>query len=463
MYYDVIVIGGGLLGCFAARNLTRYRLSAAILEQAEDVCTGISKANSSIVYPGSDHKPGSLKAELTVHGNKNFSQLCRELEVPLRNCGSLMVTTGEASRRAVEKKYKNGRENNVPGMRLLTRGEVLEVEPGIKGDIISGLYAPTTSTVNSWQLGIAAFESAVINGCTPYLNTAVESISRSGQEYVVHTNRGEFTCRYIINCAGMSADRIHELVYPPEVRIVPDCSDYIVFTSDFRPLSHVIFLELDEGGKGVTFIPTPEGNLMAASPARPLEGPPGATSADHLARLVKDTEALLGERVDDKIIRSFSAVRPNPYEVTMGNGEWVTSSKSIHSFAICRPADNFMSLIGIKTPGLTCCDNLGAYLADNAAEYLNAPVNTSYDPHRKAIARVHDLPLPEREALAKSDPDYGEVVCMCQDVTCGEIKEAISRGAVSVDGVKRRVGTGMGFCQGSRCADRISQLLEGAK
>ena len=166
---DAAVIGGGILGCFAARNLMRWQLSAVLLEQAEDVCTGITRANSAIVYPGYDNRPGSLKAEMTVRGNAEFETLCRELEVPFLQRGSLLVTYDEASLPRLRKKMEQGMQNGVPGLRLLSGREAEDMEPMLKPGVKGALYAPTTGTVNPWQLGIAAYESAVKNGVVPFL------------------------------------------------------------------------------------------------------------------------------------------------------------------------------------------------------------------------------------------------------------------------------------------------------
>ena len=184
---DAAVIGGGILGCFAARNLMRWQLSAVLLEQAEDVCTGITRANSAIVYPGYDNRPGSLKAEMTVRGNAEFETLCRELEVPFLRRGSLLVTYDEASLPRLRKKMEQGMQNGVPGLRLLSGREAEDMEPMLKPGVKGALYAPTTGTVNPWQLGIAAYESAVKNGVVPMLNTTVTGIEKEENGYLLKT------------------------------------------------------------------------------------------------------------------------------------------------------------------------------------------------------------------------------------------------------------------------------------
>ena len=180
---DAAVIGGGVLGCFAARNLMRWRLSAVLLEQAEDVCTGITRANSAIVYAGYNNRPGSLKAEMTVRGNREYDSLCRELEVPFTRRGSLLVTYDAEALPRLGRKYEQGLQNGVPGLRLLSGKEAEAMEPMLKPGVAGALYAPSTGTVNPWQLGIAAFENAVDNGVNPMLNTTVTAIRREKSGY----------------------------------------------------------------------------------------------------------------------------------------------------------------------------------------------------------------------------------------------------------------------------------------
>ena len=197
--YDAIVIGGGILGCFTARNLRRWKISTLLLEKESDVCTGITRANSAVVYAGYDNKPGSLKAELTVRGNANMGKLCEELEVPFSRCGSLLVTYDESSVSKLKRKLQNGIQNGVPGLRLLTGAEAEAMEPMLRPGVATALYAPSTGTVNPWQLGIAAYENALQNGAESLLNTQVLGIRKCEEGFVVETSEDAFLCKMIFN------------------------------------------------------------------------------------------------------------------------------------------------------------------------------------------------------------------------------------------------------------------------
>ena len=458
-YYDAVVIGGGVLGCFAARNLRRWSLSVALVEGAEDVCTGITRANSAIVYAGYDNKAGSLKAAMTVAGNSSFDRLCSDLEVPFSRCGSLMVSTGEQGERVLNKKFANGLQNCVPDLRIISGGEAREMEPMLSERVTAALYAPTTGTVNPWQLGIAAYENAVSNGCEPILNTRVLGIEKNSSRYIVTTEREELECRVVLNCAGLNADKVQELLFPPSIRLFCDGADFLVLDRNVPSTTHIIFHESEDRGRGITAIPTVEGNLLLGPTKRPLNDRPYATAAQGLSMLLDDSQVLFPALDLTQVIRSFGAVRPNPHRVVLRDGEYAPDGTSIGSFAIENPAPGFWSLIGIKTPGLTCADELGRYLAERVAQYLGASENHAFDPCRRAIVNRAGTNREQWNRLVQENKDYGEVICRCEGITKGEIVEAIARGARSVDGVKRRVGSGMGRCQGGRCATQIAAIL----
>ena len=430
--YDVAIIGGGVLGCFAARNLMRWQISAVLIEAEDDICKGITRANSAIVYTGYDNKPGSLKAALTVQGNRNFDKLCEELDVPFSRCGSLLAAFDKKAENVLHKKYHDGIRNGVNGLKLLSGAEVLEVEPMLSDKVTAGLYAPDTGTVNPWQLGIAAWENAKANGCDLWCNEKVSHIARCEDGYFITTSNKKVHAKAIINCAGLSADQIQNLLFPAEVSLELDGADYLVMDKAMAKPKHIIFHETAEG-KGITAVPCTEGNLLLESTARALTEPFASTLEG--LQSIKDTVKDILPHVDsENVIRSFGAVRPN---LRGKNGE------NISDFYIGNPAPDFYSFIGVKTPGLTCADELGRYVAEKIAAYLHAEKNSAFSPVRKRIG--------------KND---GQIICQCEQITKGEIIEAIKRGAKTVDGIKRRVGTGMGRCQGSRCAYAIERLLE---
>jgi glycerol-3-phosphate dehydrogenase len=332
----------------------------------------------------------------------------------------------------MERKFHNGTKNRVPGLRLLSGMEAEAMEPSLKKGVAAALYAPSTGTVNPWQLGIAACENAMANGCDVWCNETVSNIVRSENGYWITTSNKKVHAKAIINCAGLSADQVQTLLYPAEVSLDFDGADYLVMDKAIAKPKHVIFHETAEG-KGITAVPCTEGNLLLESTARALTVP-FASTLEGIQSLKNTVKAVLPQVDTTKVIRSFGAVRPN---LRGRNGE------NISDFYIGNPAPDFYSLIGVKTPGLTCADALGRSVAEKVAVYLHAEENTAFSPVRKGIAKTD-----------------GQIICQCEQITKGEIIEAIKRGATTVDSIKRRVGTGMGRCQGSRCTYAIERLLE---
>ncbi|MBQ9662044.1 MAG: NAD(P)/FAD-dependent oxidoreductase [Oscillospiraceae bacterium] len=449
-HFDVCVIGGGLLGCFAARNLRRWHCSVLLVEAREDVCTGISRANSAIVYPGYDHKPGTVKAEMTVWSNAAFSRLCEELDVPFSRCGSLMLSYGPNADAVLRRKYAHGLENGVPDLRLISGREACQLEPAVAPGVSSALFAPSAGTVNTWELCIAAYENALQNGAESVLSAEVQNIVPLSGGYRLETSAGSYTCSAVINCAGICAHSIQALAFPCPVTVVPNAGDYLVLDPNASGVpSHIIQAEPEDAGKGLTAVPTVEGSLLLG-PSERDNTTDYATAAEGLDFVRRYASRVFPQLSIGDTIRSFAALRPNPQR---------PDGSSIRSFVIEQPAPNFWSLIGVKTPGMTCADALGAHVAAQAASFLQAEANAAFSPRRAGITRAKLLSPAQRRRLVEQDPDYGEVLCRCEDITRAEVLEAVRRGAVTLDGLKHRLGTGMGACQGARCRQKLTALL----
>ena len=475
--YDAIVIGGGLLGCFAARSLTRYNLKVALLEKCEDLCTGISRANTAIIYSGCDTKPGSLKTTLCVKASQDFKKLCGDLGVRYSQCGSIMISFGGRGDEVLQWKLKQGTENGVRGMELLTREQVLALEPNIAPNVSAGLLIPETGTVMPWELCLAAAENAVENGAEIFRSTEVTDIKvtteKSGEDageaqnaaYVIKTSGETFHARAIINCAGLDADSVLQLASPPTVRIVPTAGDYYILdTKAAGHIRHIIFHEPEEKGKGLTLVPTVDGNILVGPTERSIENSEYfETSREGLELLRLLVSQVIPTLPMEHVISSFGAVRPNPYMLRQDeNSAWVISEKSVNDLCIIESdSGTFISLVGVKTPGLTCSNEIGRYVAEKISAQLGAAPNENFNPYRQPPLRPGEMGAEERCALIHKNPDYGKIICRCRGVSEGEIKNAIHRnpGAVTLDGIKRSTGTDTGRCQGGFCTQRIIEIL----
>lgn len=464
---DVLIIGAGLLGCFTARSLKRYDIDVIVIEKESDVCRGISKANTGIVYSGYDNSPGSGKQKLCVQANEDFDRLCRELEVPFRRPGSLMVAYGPRADSVIKKKYDDGLKGGVKGLRILSGDEAQIMEPALAAGITSALYAPSTGTVDPWELCIAAYENARDNGAAFVFNSKAEAIRRENGSFVVETPAETYFAKAVVNAAGLSSDKVRELCEKPVVRLFPTAADYIVLDRETGSIVSHIILHEGEDGKGLTLVPTVDGNLLVGPTNR---GASDEETAPQDMRTEKEgldqLKALCGEVIPEldlsRQIRTFGSLRPDQFYISAKDGEYIKEDRSIKDIRITEE-DGLFSLIGIKTPGLTFAAELGRIVAEKAASHASKTLeNRHFDPHRKAIVRARDLSYEERAELIDKDPAYGEIVCACMDVTKSEVLQAASRGAGDFEAVKRRTGAGFGRCQGSRCRKRILDLLEEA-
>lgn len=448
MKFDIIIIGAGILGCMSARALSRYDLNVLVLEEKQDVCTGISKANTAIIYPGYDQHPGSLKAEMTQRACREFPALCRELDVPFRKCGLLMLGFGPHSCESIQKKLKNGLAARLENLRILSGKEAMELEPKIAGEVSSALLAEEAGTVNPWELGIAAFENALANDVTFAFNKKVVNISRDGREFLVETETETFRVGCVVNAAGTESAKIHEMTGRRCVELVNDGADYIVFDQIEGLINHIISVEPETKEEGVNLIPTVDGNILLGTTRRaPGRGGNTATDSAQLRDLLMRGRKVLPELPQDGVIRCFAGIRPNPYYVDEAGNRL---NKSIRDFVILEE-DGLISLVGIKTPGITCAEELGRHVCRLALKHLGgAGEKSSFNPERKSVRHVC-----EKHGTEEPSP----CVCRCRKVTRAEVVEAIRRGATTVDGIKRRTGAGMGRCQGGFCTEKIMKIL----
>lgn len=445
MLFDTIIIGGGLLGCFCALNLSRFPLKTALLEMREDVCTGISRANTAVIHPGYDNKANSMKAEMSLRANQHFAELCRDLGVPFKRCGSLLVGCGPNSDRTILEKYEQGRKNGVPGLRLLTSEEAHALEPGLAKNITSALYAPTTGTVHPWELCIAAFETAREQGCEMHLNSKVTAIKKTDTGFQITVNDSEtFECRSIVNCAGICADKVQALIAPPSVCIRAELAEYLIYEEDVqRPLRHIIFQETEEG-KGVTIVPTiSEKLLVGTTHSAASYDTPHTTTTEGVQYLREQAQTIFPQLADHSLIRTFSGLRPNPV-----NPDHTKSN--LHGFPdlITEQPEGFLSLTAIKNPGLTCVDEIGKYITGRILAFLHME---DTKPLIEASRRTFHA--------NRTRPEYYRIICRCENISEGDILDAIDRGATTIDGIKRRTGSGLGICQGGHCASQIAEIL----
>lgn len=449
--YDVVIIGAGVSGSASARELSRYKVKACVIEKAEDVCSGTSKANSGIAHAGFDAKEGSLMAKLNVQGNEMMEDLAEELDFPFERNGSLVICLNEEDVPKLQELYDRGIKNNVKGLKILNREELLEIEPNIVDEACAALYAPTGGIVCPFGLNIALAENANTNGIEFKFNTEALDIQKIEGGFVIKTNQGDIKTKYIVNAAGVYADKFHNMVSEKKINITARKGEYCLLDKNAGcHVSKTIFALPSKMGKGVLVSPTTHGNLIV-----------GPTSTD-----IADKEGLntTREGLDTVIGKSSMNVKNLPMRQVITSFAGLRAHEDGHEFIIgeVEDAKGFIDCAGIESPGLTSAPAIGVMVADILKEKLSLEENPNFVGTRKGILDPNTLSLEERNQLIKEKPEYGNIICRCEMITEGEILDAIHRplGAKSLDGVKRRTRAGMGRCQAGFCSPKTMEILE---
>jgi glycerol-3-phosphate dehydrogenase len=451
MLYDVIIIGAGVSGSAVAREVSRYDVSACVLEKCEDVCEGTSKANSAIVHAGFDADEGSLMAKLNVEGNEMMDQLSKDLDIPFKRNGSMVVCVHKEELDGLNVLYERGIKNGVKGLKILSKEEALSMEPNLSENVEGALYAPTGGIVCPFELNIAMAENANVNGVDFRFNTEVEDIKK-GEDGLWHlrTNNGEYVSRYVVNAAGVYADKIHNMVSEDKMHIIERRGDYCLLDKEVGGyVSHTIFPQPTKYGKGVLVTPTVHGNLLVGPTAIDLENKEGNnTTAKGLDEVISKASENVKNLPMRNVITSFAGLRAHLER---------------HEFVIeeVKDAPCFIDVAGIESPGLTASPAIGRMVGNMLREKMNLKEKENWISTRKGIRRTDGLSVDEMNALIKENPAYGTIVCRCESITEGEILDAIHRplGARSLDGVKRRTRAGMGRCQAGFCSPRTMEII----
>ena len=448
--YDVIIIGAGVTGCAVARYLSRYQGSALVLERAEDVCCGTSKANSAIIHAGFDAAHGSLMAKMNVQGSRMVPGLAKELDFPFRRNGSLVVCMSEEDMPRLQALYENGVKNGVEGLEIVDARRLHELEPNVSKNAVAALWAPTGGIVCPFNMTIALAENANANGVDFRFNTKVTGFTRGEEGWTVHTEQGDFRTRYVVNAAGVYADVLHNMVSPRKLHITPRRGDYCLLDRQVGGfVSHTVFQLPGKLGKGVLVSPTVHGNIIIGPTAIDIEDRDGTnTTAAGLEELISKAGISVDNLPIRQTITSFAGLRAHEdhHEFVIGEAE---------------DAPGFVDCAGIESPGLTSAPAIGETVAELLREKLGLREKEDFIATRKGLLDPKSLTWDAYQALIRENPAYGQIICRCEQVTEGEIIDAIRRplGARSLDGVKRRTRAGMGRCQAGFCSPRVMEIL----
>ncbi len=472
--YDVLIIGAGVNGCAIARELSKYRLRIGVIEKCCDLCEGTTKANSCISHAGYDAREGTLKARLNVRGNKLLEELSKELSFLYIKCGSLVVCKDKEGLKELNILMERGIKNNVSGLRILNADEVRKMEPNLNDDIYAALYAPDAAIMDGFSLNYNLGYSAKINGVDFVFDTEVIGIDKTDKGYglkvVKNPTAGRnnlcddfYEARVVINAAGIYADRIHNMISDNPIEIRPRRGEYYVFDDAFGwPVSKVIFPLPDKMGKGSLLIPLSHGNFMVGPSAEDIDDKEDCgTDKDKLEAVKEKSLSLCSKLPFDMVVRSFSGLRAHVVknEAAIKNYE----GKGADDFIIgeLQDAPGFIDVAGMESPGLTCAPATGEYVAEIVVNILKPQRNDGFIKEYRADMLFIAADEAMREQMIKDNPKHGNIICRCCTTTEADIVNALHAPipAVTVDGVKKRCGAGMGRCQGGFCLPRVVDII----
>ena len=448
--FDVLVVGAGVVGSLIARKLSRYDLKTIVLDKENDAGNVTSMANSAIVHSGYDPVPGTLKAKLNVLGNKMFPTLCEELDVHFEQIGSLTIALYDEQLKLLDELKERSAQNGVD-VKILSANEVKALEPNISNEVKGALLAPSAGIVNPFTLTVHAIENAVDNGVELHLGEEVLSIKKDGSFYRVKTNKAEYEAKVVINAAGVYSDKIHSMVEPVDYKVTARKGEYFVLDHyQVGLVNHVIFPLPSEKGKGVLVSKTTSGNYIVGPSSEWDEDKEDlSTDKPTLDNIRKAAQLMVPSIPFNQVIRTFSGLRPTP---------------STHDFVIgfAKSDDHFINVSGIESPGLVSSPAIAEYVVNEfVSKVLSLKEKKDFNPCVRKRINPAKLSVEERNKLIKENPDYGTIVCNCEKVTLGEIKDELSRSVppMTVKAVKKRTRAGFGKCQGGFCQSIVIRLL----
>jgi len=450
---DVAIVGAGVVGCAIARELTRFDLRVTLLEAGPDVGAGTSKANTALLHTGFDAKPGTLEARLVPRGFQLLSDYARRVGIPVERTGALLVAWTEEQRREFPGIVERSRANGYGAIAELGVDELYRREPELGPGAVGALEVPDEALVCPFTTPLAYATEAVLAGCdlrrsTPV--TAVERLETGG--FRLATPTGAISARYLVNAAGLHSDELDRMLGHERFTVTPRRGELIVFDKLARPLvEHVVLAVPTKITKGVLIAPTVFGNVMLGPTAEDVERKDDTeSSADGLAYLRAEGARIMPALLEHEVTAVYAGLRAAT--------EHVDYQLGIHA------PEGYACVAGIRSTGLSASMAIAEHVREQlGVAGLRLEPRTAGPPELRMpnIGERSERPY-ERGELIEADRDYGRIVCFCERVTRGEIRDALDGPlpAVDLDGLRRRTRAHMGRCQGFFCGAELADLLE---
>ena len=439
MDYDVLVLGGGIIGCAAAYELSKYNLNIAVIEKEYDIADDISFVNTAIVYDGSETS-NNVMSGLEYIGNILLEDLCSRFNVPFKRIGALRVVNDENGVLKLKEMYDRTVKRGIDGICLINGDEVKKIEPNINTDIKKGLYSKNVAIVAPYDLAIAYAEVASENGVNFRLEEEVLNIEKINKGFRVVTNRNKFTCKVVINT-------IADEIYINEKGVVKEKNSeaeedsfknmsYILVDSKYKnKLNNVVTQTFD---KDTFVVSTPVINGGSLIGVKSIEKTSLEDNLSYVGVMLKD--------LNKSIIN-------NLFRESYDKDSIVVDDSEIDK--------GYISIIGTHYGKITLAPALAKMICDTLTNNLNCTLKKNFIDKRREFYRARQMNREELNEAIKVDGRYGKIICNCNNVSEGEIVDCIRRplGARTVKGVKRRTGAGFGNCHGSYCNEKIISIL----
>ncbi|MFD4563012.1 FAD-dependent oxidoreductase [Streptomyces sp. NPDC058467] len=447
--YDVVIVGAGVVGCALARELARHRrLRVALVEAQDDVGQGTSKANTAILHTGFDAVPGSLEARLVREGSRQLAAYAAESGIPVEPVGALLVAWDREQLATLADLAAKAEKNDYRQARLLGPDETYAREPHLGPGALGALHIPGESVICPWTTTLAYATQAVRNGVHLHLNCRVRNASQGR----VRTSRGILRTRYLVNAAGLHSDELDRRLGHHDFTVTPRRGQLLVFDKFARTLVRHILLPVPTAlGKGVLVAPTVYGNVLLGPTAEELDDKTDTGSTEEGLALLRDKgRRILPELLAEEVTAVYAGLR---------------AATEHDDYRIrAHPEEAYVTVGGIRSTGLTASMAIASYVTGLLAQ-LGLDLGDPDDLERVRMPNLGEaFPRPyQRPDLIAADPEYGTLVCHCERVSRGEIRDALA-GPIpphSLEGLRRRTRARGGRCQGFYCGAAVRELFEG--
>jgi len=450
---DVVIIGGGVIGTAVARELSRYKISISLLEKEEELAFGVSKSNSGIIHPGTKNPPGSLKGRLCVEGNKLTRQLAKELYIDFKMVGELVVAFNKEDVARLLGIMADGIRLGVPGLKMVDKKWLKKNEPNLSDKAVAALYAPTAGIISPYRWVYDFAENAAKNGVEIRTDTAVKNIIPLKPGFKIETSNEPVLARFIVNAAGLYADEISKMAGVSSFKITPRKGEEFLLDKKREHITnHLLFPLPSKTSKGILVTRTADGNPMIGPTSEEVDDKDDLeTTASGLEKTLAGARMLVPSISENDIIAYFAGLRP------VAGDDFIIRHED--------KSPGLVNVAGIQSPGLTAAPAIAIMVAGILkANGLALKKKQIFHKHRKKDVHIFSLPREKVKRIIASDAAYGDIVCRCETVSAGEVRDAIARGAKTMDGIKFRTRAQAGRCHGSFCTTRLIKILaEAAK